>query len=391
MNKIKELKEKIDNSKKINYKNANDILVLLKKILKVLLFVVIIIGIFITLKVCSEIKIASILLTILSIIKPFFIGIIVAWLLNPIVNFLQRKGIRRGIGAGLSYAILIGLVFIIVYSIIPIIYNQLKDLTSTIPMVLESVENIFTRIVAGFKGIDIDVDIIKNSLYNKLDNVTNNVYTVLPNAIIKGFKTIVSGMGACIIGLIIGFYLLLGFNNIEDSLLIFVPKKFQVTVQELFSKITKVLRGYVNGALFDASIIFVFCSILFLIIGVKSPILFALFCGIMNVIPYVGPYIGAIPALIVAFSQSFTIGILATISIIGVQMVEGNILSPIVMSKTTKLHPVSIILGLLVFGHFFGIIGMLLSTPIIAVLKVIIDFVTEKYHIFNEVPSKEEI
>ena len=105
----------------------------------------------------------------------------------------------------------------------------------------------------------------------------------------------------------------------------------------------------------------------------------------MNIIPYAGPYIGAIPALIVAFSQSVSIGIGATISIIVVQGLEGNILSPIVMSKTTKLHPVSIIVGLLIFGHFFGIIGMLLSTPIISVLKVIIEFIDSKLHIFNDV------
>ena len=111
----------------------------------------------------------------------------------------------------------------------------------------------------------------------------------------------------------------------------------------------------------------------------------------MNIIPYAGPYIGAVPALIVAYSQSMSIGIWATVAIVVVQFIEGNILSPIVMSKTTKLHPVSIIVGLLIFGHFFGIVGMLLSTPIISVLKVIIEFIDSKLHIFtNDIKITEE-
>ena len=85
-----------------------------------------------------------------------------------------------------------------------------------------------------------------------------------------------------------------------------------------------------------------------------------------------------------AFSQSFTVGIGVAIAIIVVQTIEGNILSPIVMSRTTKLHPVSIIVGLLNFGHFFGIVGMLLSTPTISVLKVIIEFIDSKMHILND-------
>ena len=103
----------------------------------------------------------------------------------------------------------------------------------------------------------------------------------------------------------------------------------------------------------------------------------------MNVIPYAGPYLGGIPAVIVGFSQGTGIGIAVLISIIVIQFVEGNVLQTLIISKTTKLNPVTIIIGLLIFGHFFGIIGMLLSTPIIGVLKVIIKYFDEKYNLLN--------
>lgn len=383
MNKLKELKERFDKSKKINYNNVNDILLILKKLLNIFLVVMIVVGIFVIVRVFKELNIANIILTILSILTPFFIGVVIAWLFNPIVNFLEKKGIRRLIGTSLAYAILIAIIFFIIYSIIPLAYDQLKELSQSVPAILDSIEKIIDKFLKGFDGVG-DVSSIKNNLYGTANELANSFTSTFPNTLVDIIKNIVSGTGTFLIGLLIGFFLLLGFNNIGESLIIFIPNKFHNDAKKLFSKITKVLRGYVTGAIFDATIIFVACSVMFFIVGVKSPILFALFCGLMNVIPYAGPYIGAVPALIVAYSQSMAIGIGATISIIVIQLLEGNILSPIVMSKTTKLHPVSIIVGLLIFGHFFGIIGMLLSTPIISVLKVVVEFIDSKLNLFSD-------
>ena len=118
-----------------------------------------------------------------------------------------------------------------------------------------------------------------------------------------------------------------------------------------------------------------------MIVGLRAPLLFGLFCGITNVIPYAGPYIGGAPAVIVGFSRGPVVGVLTLISIIIIQFLEGNFLQPVIMSKTTKLHPVTIIVGLLIFGHFFGIVGMVISTPLIAVLKSITVFFLEKFNI----------
>jgi predicted PurR-regulated permease PerM len=121
----------------------------------------------------------------------------------------------------------------------------------------------------------------------------------------------------------------------------------------------------------------------FSLIGLRAPLLFALFCAITNVIPYAGPYIGAVPALIVGFATSPTIGLLTLIAIVIIQFFEGNFLQEMIMSKTTKLHPVTIISGLLIFGHFWGIFGMVISTPLLAVVKQIYLFLDEKYDFFK--------
>ena len=393
MQKLKDIKDSIINKRKLNYKDLNDILKISKKILSVFFILIIVLAVYIVLRVCKELSVFRILVNILKILTPLFIGIVIAWLLNPVVNFMQKKGIRRIIGVSLSYVVLIAIIYLILNSIIPLAYNQISDLSQLVPKIVSNIESIIDKVLDNFNNIDaINVVELKSKIIGAANEYANGIYNELPNHIVDIVRSIISGAGTFLIGMIIGFFLLLGFNNVGDSLMIFVPSKFQDLAKALSSKITKSLRGYVNGALFDASIIFVACSIAFALIGLKSPILFALFCALMNVIPYAGPYIGGFPAILVAFSQSMGIGIGVTLSIIIIQALEGNIMSPIVMSKTTKLHPVTIIVGLLIFGHFFGIVGMLLSTPIISVGKVVIEFIDSKIHIFsnNEETLEEE-
>ena len=194
---------------------------------------------------------------------------------------------------------------------------------------------------------------------------------------------VISGMGTFIVGLVIGFFFLLGFDNVSDNLVIFLPKKHRKNGKELIDKLDNSLRSFVTGQLLDALGIFVVSAIVFSIIGLKAPLLFAVFCGITNIIPYIGPYIGAVPAAIVGFAMSPTIGILVVMAIAIIQFIEGNFIQAVIISKTTKLNPITIISGLLVFGHFFGILGMIISTPLIAACKTIILFIHEKTDWFS--------
>ena len=130
--------------------------------------------------------------------------------------------------------------------------------------------------------------------------------------------------------------------------------------------------------------VFLSDSIGFAIVGLQAPVLFGLFCGITDLIPYVGPYIGGAVAVVIGFSQSTFIGVMTLIICVVVQCVENFILQPIVMSKTMKLHPVTIMIGLLLFSHFFGILGMILATPCIALLKVIWEFIQSKYDVLKK-------
>ena len=371
------MKNKLDNE------NLNEVISVSKKILKVVYILLIVASIYIFLRIIQELRIFHFIGRILRILTPLFIGIVVAWLLNPFIKWLETKNIRRLIGTLFAYLIIIGCIALLVNAILPLLYNQIIDLVDNLPNIFDSVKNWIADLLGRVDSKYVNIDTIEKNMITNLDNFSRDLSTSLPSLIINGASSAIASIGTFIVGLVIGFFLTLSCRNLGATLLELFPKKFQEPVSELCSKINSSLRNYVNGALLDTLVVFLISTIAFVIIGLKAPVLFGLFCGLMNVIPYAGPYIGGAPAVIVGFSQGTGIGIAVLIAIAIIQTIEGNFLQTLIISKATKLNPVTIIIGLLIFGHFFGIWGMLLSTPTIGVLKVIVKYVDDKYKIFK--------
>ena len=376
--------------KELNYTKINDLVSLSHNVLRILFILLIIIGVLLVYFIISridikEVQILPFVLTVLGLLSPLFIGIVVAWLFDPFVTYLNKKGIRRGLGAAISYAIFLGIIVLILTALIPLLSEQVNDfVTTTVPALFTSVREFIDNFFNSLNNIEnFDAFAMRDEIFNNLESIATNLTSSLPDLLVSIVTSLFSGIGVFAVGLIIGFYLLLDFDKNTDTLFSLVPKKYRSETKKCLNAVNKPLKRFVNGALIDCSIIFVVTTIGFSIIGLKAPLLFAVFCAITNVIPYAGPYIGGAPAVLVGLTQSPTIGIAVLIFIVVVQAVEGNLLQPFIMSKTTKLNPVTIILGLLVFGYFFGILGMILSTPIIGAIKELINFFDEKYDFLN--------
>lgn len=374
--------------KDVDKKELNEVVHLSKQILKILYVVFIIAGIYVSTIILKEWHILGFIVQLLKIVAPLFIGLIIAWLFNPFVNKLQKKGVKRGLGATLSYVIVIGIIVLIISLIIPMMTDQINELVKSIPSIVNTIrgwiDGIFNKLASNEH---FDSVAIKNTIFDKIEVYGSGLAEVIPSASINIIKSLASGITTFVIGLIIGFFLLTSFDN-ASNLLAFLPPRIKKPTNELLSSIDGSLRKYVQGTLILSSLVFVASSLGFWIAGLKSPLLFGLFCGITNVIPYVGPYIGGAPAVIVAFSQGSLTGIIVLAVIVIVQFIEGNLLQPIVMSKTMKLHPVTIMLGLLICGHFWGIIGMIIATPIVAIIKIVFNFLDKKYKLINKNDNK---
>ena len=236
----------------------------------------------------------------------------------------------------------------------------------------------------------INIEALKHEVTTAITNFGLSISSNLPKHIFQIGKAIVSGGLNLVLGLMIGFYLLYDFHKVNDNIKNIIPCSWKNNYEELVHRINTSLRSYVQGVLLVMLLVFITQSIGLTLAGLKAPILFALFCAVTDIIPYFGPYIGGIPAVIVGFTISPITGICVLISILVVQMLENNFYQPLIMGHTMKLHPVTIMIGLLIFQHFFGIIGMVVATPVIACLKVLITFANEKLKITSIINGEPE-
>lgn len=361
----------------------NEIIYLGKNILK-LSFIILIIGIILAGTILlKELGVFKFIGSVLNVLAPLFIGFIVAWLFAPLVDKMTKRGISRILASMIVYVIFIAFLIVFFRIFIPIIYNELNELIKTLPSITEKITDFIN---STFDKIDSDafnIEAIKTNILDAITNYGTSISSNLPTTIVSIMSNLVSGLGTIFFGLIIGLYMLFDFDNVTNLLLKVIPVKHQVEVASLVEKIGSEVRKCVNGTLLVACMVFVCDTIGFSIIGLKSALLFGLFCGITDLIPYIGPYLGTAVATVVGLTQSPLIGLGVFIIACVVQLIESYVLQPIVMSKATNLHPVVIICGLLIFGHFFGIVGMVLASPIMSVIKVIFEFIIEKFELFQ--------
>lgn len=377
--------------KELDYQSLNQILSIGSKLSEIFYVIAIIAIILLGTYLVKEWGILSFIGEFLSVISPIFIGFLIAWLFDPLVRWLQKKKIPRILGCVICYLIIFGILLLLLYLLIPTFVDQIKDFAATIPELLKNSKNILDKFFETFsKTTGVKVSGIKEEVYKALESFGVNLTTNIPTALLNVGKSLFSGGVTFVLGLMIGFYMLFDFDKLNENLENSLPKKWRKTYTELVSRLNDSLRSYFQGLLLIMVLIFITQSIGLTLAGLQAPLIFALFCALTDVIPYFGPYIGAIPAVIVGFTVSPLTGILVIISILIVQAIENNLYQPLIMGHTMKLHPVTIMIGLLVFQHFFGIIGMIVATPVIAALKVILNYLDEKLNIKDRIIGQEE-
>lgn len=372
----------------VDYQKLNEGIRVGTLLLKIFLILAIFLSVYVLTKLLGEWQILPLIESVLNILSPLFIGIAIAWLFDPFVKYLNEKGVNRTLGTIFVYLIFISSIYLLLRLMIPSVYQQLNDLMVSVPSFLnylrDSIDDIFLNLteVSGY-----DLTDVKIGLYDMINNLGKSLTVDLPTTVVNIVTGIITGGANLLIGLLVGFYMLFDFNNVKGHLLNLFPKKYRNGTVELMDRLNNNLKSYVHGTLRIMLILFVFQSIALAIAGLKAPMVFGLFCAVTNIIPYIGPYIGGAPAVLVGFSISPMTGVCALIAVVIAQMIESYFLQPLVMGKTMKLHPVTIMIGLLFFSHFFGIIGMIFATPVISILKTIFNFFNERYSIVERMTN----
>ncbi len=365
--------------KKLNFDDLNGIIKLGNKILKIVYILIILTIIYATTIITKEWGVLKFILNILRVLAPLFIGFIIAWMLDPIIKYLETKKVKRIFGIVIVYLLLLGVIVFAFTEFIPILISEINELVKTLPNIFSDLESWLNNLFVGLKSNSyFDFETMKINMANSISDIARGLTTGLPNTIMNILNGLFSFFGTFTLGLMMGFYVLYDYVKVKEKTFKLIPNRFKEDYKELTTNINTSLFGFVKGTLLSSTIVFISAAISLSILGLKAPLLFALLAAVLNIVPYIGPYLGIVPATIVGFSQSSATGILVIIVMGIIQLIEGNIVNPLIMSKTMKLNPITILVSMLVFGYMFGMWGVLVAAPLASVIKVIYQFASKK-------------
>ncbi|MGE8205404.1 AI-2E family transporter [Heyndrickxia sp. NPDC080065] len=308
---------------------------------------------------------------------PFLISGILYYLARPIVKLLEGWKIPRKLAIMLIFVMLIGVIVTVVELVGPLLQDQFKRL----------VENVPDMVKAGQDAFDYwqkNQEYIPQFAKDIIANVTAKLQT---NALSTGAivaKTLSNVFGfifSLVIVPFILFYMLNDRDRFVPNVTRFFPKSKEKEIRSVLHDMDKALGGYIQGQLIVSSVVGILLLIGYLIIGLDYALILALFGMATNVIPFLGPFIAATPAIIVAFFQDPIMAVYVVIVMFVAQQIESNFVSPQVMGKTLNVHPLTIILLILVGGNLAGVLGMILIIPTYAVLKVVVLHIYQLFRI----------
>jgi predicted PurR-regulated permease PerM len=333
---------------------------------------------------------------------PLVLAGAIVFLLNPVVSALQRRRVPRALGTALSYLGVVAVVGLAVLLIAPMARRQWDDLADRWPELRDNLEEDVDELSARSRRDDWPIEIptateFEDALGGETavdtedlspDERQERLFDQIDTARELGLRVFHVGL-IFVIGPIIAFYLLVDLPHIRrvaDSL---VPERRRREVHVVGRRLNQVIGGYFRGQLGVAVIVGTMASVGLAILGLPFWLVVGMVAGLFNMVPLIGPWVGAIPGVIVALTTRdvgtalWVVGIMA-----GVQQIDNHFISPVVMQRTVKLHPAVVMLALLAGGTLGGFLGLLLAVPVTAALKIILGHLWRTYVL--EQPLEEE-
>lgn len=343
-------------------------------------------------------QILKILNTIIEAFWPLILGLILAYLLNPLSDLIdnkliakliklpddpikaeKREGLRRLISVLLTVIIVIAAIIAMIYGftvllIGKVVFNDLSALMDSFMAALVSYEDTFRNWIA--------TNVPEGMLSEKLGELATYIMgwmgeNISVSSVINTFSSIGGSVIDIVIGIIISIYLMKDkkfFLGLWRKFLhLTFPQKGNAVITETLSEVNGVLSKFIRGALLDALIIAILSSIGLSIMGLEASVFIGVFAGICNVIPYFGPIIGMVPAFLMGlFTDGFWAGAIAVIILFVIQQIDANLIYPKIVGSSTGLHPLMVLLAVSVFGYFGGILGMLLAVPLAGIIQIFV-------------------
>lgn len=328
----------------------------------------------IDISMASIFKVAGVVLLLWFIyyIKDIVIVIFVASLLaiafNPVVDWMSKKKIPRPIGIIVIYIVLFIIFFGVIALLIPPLSEEVAQITQHFPALWNKFMQSFPNYSAKPQESEIIYSINSglSSLKDVLASSTSNVFSLI--------RTVFGNIISFILILVLTFYFLVQEGAIRGAVKYLTPPQYHAHLYNIISKMQDRIGRWLRGEIILVLVVGILILVGLRILNVKYFLVLALLAGIMEVIPYIGPFFSAIPAVFIAFSDSVWKGVAVVILYWVVQQLENHIIVPKVMQKAVGLNPIIIILSILIGAKLFGFLGVVIAVPTTAAASVLVKF-----------------
>ena len=320
---------------------------------------------------------------VLRVIFPplVFAGAIV-FLLNPIVTRLQRRGIPRAVGAGISYLMVIGVLTGAGFLLSPLAADQADELRDEWPEIRDKTERWIDDRAAQSDNWLIQLPTVAE-IEDEFGNADQTLGDQLDRAAEIGLA-VFHVLLIAILAPILAFYMLVDVPHLRRVAESLIPDPARAEVMHVSRRLNRAIGGFFRGQLVVALIVGIMCSVGLAAIGLRFWFLVGMIAGFFNIIPLVGPWIGGVPGVVVALttgSPSQAIGVVAVMTL--AQQIDNHFITPQIMQRAVRLHPAAVILALVAGGSLGGFLGLLLAVPTAAVLKIVVGHLW-RVHVLDE-------
>ena len=335
--------------------------------------------------------------TFFGLMTPFIYGAALAYVLNPVLNWLEKKVFpkvfgdrvskrsRRGLGALLTFLFGCAVVALFLAVLIPQIVESIDNLAQSIYAFLPQAQNFLNDLIAQYGTNEMLVDVLSmlgvdiSDPSMALQRLATRSYTfltqVLPN-LFGGVMRFTSGLLDVVVGIIIAIYLLLSkevfYAQVKKLLFAFFPRRVAQATLNLTHDSNTIFCGFISGKILDSAIIGVLCFIGCSVLQMPYTVLVSFIVGVTNVIPYFGPFIGAIPSIFIIMIADPLKSLVFAVFVLILQQLDGNIIGPKILGDSTGLSAFWVIFAVTFFGGLFGFVGMLIGVPTFAVIYALV-------------------
>lgn len=322
---------------------------------------------------------------------PIILAGILYYLMNPAVDYLERKGIKRIYSIFGLFILVIGLIVWGVVVIVPKIQEQSMSFVENLPGYLDIIENKVNEILSDpiFSQVQDQLEASNEKLIASMTDIIQNLSRSTIQNIGSFFGAVATVVLAVITMPFILFYLLKDGRQLAPYFVKFLPTKMRKPSLTVLKEMNDQVSSYIRGQLTVAFAVAIMFMVGFSLIGLDYAITLGIAAGFLNLIPYLGSFLAMVPAVFLGIVGGPVLLVKVLVVFVIEQTIEGRLISPLVLGNELSIHPVTILLVLLTSGKLFGLVGVILGIPVYAAAKVIITHIFEWYTTVSSLYEEE--